>query len=153
MALAEHPIRTPEWIKALVENVLVDCVTPLGFMGPLGYRYWEPAAVDNQASCWQVAVYPTPNEVRGQDKLDGACYVTGFRFDVAKLIRGFSDVDELVWHSPAKYAGNLDGPELSVQGVFLGKRVWVRFFHLPPPDELPSYAVDPRTGVGTELPA
>jgi len=153
VSVSEHTVQTPDWIKALVENVLIECVTPLGFMGPLGYRYWEPDNNDNAAKCWQVVVFPTPNEVRGQDKLDGAVFVSGFRFDVLRLMGAFSDVEDVVWCSPAKYNGTLDGPELSVRGLFLGKHVWVRFFHLPPPDESPAYAVDPRTNVATELPA
>ncbi len=153
MSFSEHTVETPAWIKALVEDVIQPCVLPLGFMGHLGYRYWGPDDPDNQYEGWQLCVYPTPSEIRGQAADDGGMYVAGFRFDVSRLITGLTDVDDVVWASPARYTSNLDGPEISVRGAFAGKRVWVRFFCMPPPDEPPSFQVDPSTGEATELPA
>ncbi len=153
MSLSEHTIQTPGWISALVEDVLVGCVLPLGFAGPIGYRYWPPDDQTNPSAAWLIVAYPTPSVVRGQDAADGAVFVSGFRFDVATLIKAMGDVSEVVWCSPAGSGNNLDGPEISVRGTFLGKDVWIRFFSLPPPDEPPAYAVDPRTGEATELPA
>lgn len=150
--IVEHTVETPAWIKALVED-LTECVTPLGFIGPLGYRYWEPDDPQNPSEAWQVVVYPTPNEVRGTDRNDGAMFVSGFRLDVGRIIGMFCAVDELVWASPAKHSGDLDGPEISLRGRYTSKHVWVRFFSLPPRDEPPAFAVNPTTGTATELPA
>lgn len=150
--IAEHTVETPSWVKALVED-LADCVTPLGFIGPLGYRYWEPDDPANAAGVWQVVVFPTPNEIRGSDKNDGAMFVSGFRLDVGRIVGMFCDVNELVWASPANFTRQLDGPEISLKGRYTTKTVWVRFFSLPPPDEPPAYAVDQAAGTATELPA
>lgn len=150
--IAEHTVETPCWIKALVED-LTDCVTPLGFIGPLGYRYWEPDDPANPADAWQLVVYPTPNEVRGPDANDGAMFVSGFRLDVGRIIGTFCEISEVVWSSPAKHGNNLDGPEISLKGRYTTKTVWLRFFSLPPPDEPPAYAVDPAAGTAVELPA
>lgn len=148
--VAEHTVLTPKWISALVEDVVVECVTPQGFMGQLGYRYWPP---DDAGLPWTVAAYPTPTAVVGDAVPPGAVTVSGFRFDVGRLLAAMSGVTEVVWAAPAKYNGNMDGPEISVRGVFAGKHVWFRFFHLPPPDESPAYSLDLRTAEATELSA
>ena len=150
--IAEHTVETPSWLKALVDD-LTECVVPLGFLGQLGYRYWEPDDPANAADAWQVVVYPTPNEVRGSDANDGAVFVSGFRLDVGRIIAMFNATEELVWASPANFSRNLDGPEISLKGRYTTKKVWLRFFSLPPQDEPPAFAVDPVAGVATELPA
>lgn len=149
MSFQEYTIQEPLWLKALVEDVVVDAFEPLGFIGPLGYRYWGPGDVQNQFDGWQVCVFPTPVEVRGCHPGDGALGVQGFRLDVAHLIKALGGaIEMLVWHSPTRYNQDLDGPELSVQGQFAGKRVWLRVFNLPPPDEPAACFFDPRTGQG-----
>lgn len=144
--IEEHIIQEPSWIKTLIEDVVVDAVLPLGFIGPLGYRYWEPGNVNNHFDGWIVAVFPTPNEVKGPCDTDGSRFVAGFHLDLGKIVDVFRPVEELAWRMPVSYNGDLDGPELSVQGQFAGKHVWLRFFHMPPPDEPSSYYVDPVAG-------
>lgn len=151
--LVEHTIETPHWLVSLVEDVLMDAVIPLGFIGPLGYRYWEPDDEGNASNVWQVAVYPTPNEIRGSDRNDGSMFVSGFRLDIGSILKCFHEVEEVVWVSPTKYSGILDGPEISLRGTFTNKQVWLRFYNMPPPDEPPAFAVNPQTAEATELPA
>jgi hypothetical protein len=153
MAFEEHVVSTPQWIVTLMDEVVVDCVRPMGFIGHLGYRFWSPDDPTNPSTSWVVVAYPTANEVRGQNRLDGAMFVSGFSLDVGRLLASLTPVAEVVWNMPAKYNNSLDGPELSVRGQFAGKHVWLRFFHLPPPDESPAFAVDPLTSEATELPA
>src|SRR4051794_2137678 len=114
--LEEHRIREPSWIKALVEDVLLDSFEPLGFIGPLGYRWWEPGSPDNTFDGWQIAVFPTPNEVRGPVAEDGCKHVAGFQLDVGRIVGVMAGVDHLVWNAPAQYNGDLDGPELGIKG-------------------------------------
>jgi hypothetical protein len=153
MALEEHTIREPSWIKALVYDVIVDAVQPLGFIGPLGYYWWQPGNDHNVFDGWQVVVFPAPYEIRGTSPHDGNKSVSGFRLNFSSILEVLSSVESVVWHSPVRYNGDLDGPELSVQGQFAGKRVWLRFFNLPPPDEPCSHYVDPTTGEAREKPA
>lgn len=149
--IVEHAIEIPHWIKSLIDNI-VDCMTPFGFIGPLGYRYWEPDNSENlHAGVWQIVVYPVPNEVCGSNSTDGALFVSGFRFDIGKLIECMSSTSSIVWNSPANYTCRLDGPEISIGGRYAGHNVMVRLFNLPPPDEQPAYAFDPKTGRATEL--
>lgn len=153
MAIAEHAVNHPAWVADLVDGVMVEAVTPLAFIGALGYQYWPPGTPGGRADAWVVVVYPSPNEVRGQDANDGALSVSGFKLDVWKVVRAFAEVEAVTWHAPTNYTGNLDGPELAVLGTYAGHRAEVRFFHLPPKNEPAAYAVDPRTGYVTELPA
>ena len=153
MAFEVHTIQEPAWLKALVEDVVVDAVVPLGFIGPLGYRYFEPQNPENSFDGWQVVIYPTPNEVRGPVANDGCKYVSGFCLDVGRIIEAMSQVDSVAWNAPVQYNGYLDGPEISVQGQFAGKHIWLRFFQLPPPDEPCFFYINPQTGEVAEKPA
>jgi hypothetical protein len=150
MTIEEHVIQEPAWIKALVEDVLLPSMHPYGFIGPLGYRWWEPENPGNSFDGWQIAVFPTPNELRGPHPDDGCLYVNGFRLDVGKILSVLSEVQQVAWNSPTAYQGDLDGPELSLQGSFAGKVIWLRFFQIPPPDERPAYYVNPVTGEAWE---
>lgn len=149
--LEEHTVREPTWIRTLVDDVVMEAITPLGTIGPLGFRYWPPGQEDNTFDGWQVVIYPTPNEVRGPVPGDGCKTVSGFKLDVARIIGVMNHVDSVVWMSPVRYNGDLDGPEVSLRGTFIGKRVWLRFFHLPPADEPCTTAVNPATGQTTTL--
>jgi hypothetical protein len=150
MSFEVHTIEEPQWLRALVQDVLVDAVQPLGFIGPLGYRWWEPNNTENNFDGWQVAVYPTPNEVIGPTAFDGCKYVSGFRLNVWHILNCLTAVEGVAWHAPVQYNGYLDGPEISVRGMFAGKHVWIRFFQLPPPDEPASFLVNPATGQAIE---
>lgn len=148
MAIEEHISEKPSWIDALVENVL-DAMFPLGFIGPLGYRWWEPENPNNGFDGWQIVVFPTPNEAAG-GKHDGCKYVSGFHLNISQILASFNVVKAVVWNSPAQYNGDLDGPEFYIQGQFAGKDVWLRVFNLPPPDEPCSYVVNLETGAARE---
>lgn len=151
MALEEHTIQEPYWIKALVDDVVIEAMQPHGFIGPLGYRWWEPDSPNNSFAGWQIVVFPTPNEVKGATAHDGSRYVSGFRLDVGRIIQAMGGtVESVVWNAPMQYNGDLDGPELSVQGQFAGRHIWLRFFHIPPPDEPPSFYVNPDSGEAWE---
>lgn len=153
MSFEVHTILEPLWLRSFIEDVVIDAVTPLGFIGPLGYRWWEPGNSANPFDGWQIVVYPTPNEVRGPVVHDGCKYVSGFRLNVGHIIGVMTTVEAVVWNAPVQYNGDLDGPEVGVQGMYAGKHVWLRFFQMPPPDEPCSFFVDPATGQTIEKPA
>lgn len=135
----------PAWVDALVE-VVRGAMTPLGFIGYLGYRVWEPDARYNQnPDGWTVVVFPTPYEWSGGAG-DGGRGVSGFRLDVVPLLDAFTEVRQMAWSSPAQYNGDMDGPELTLTGTFLGKHVLLRVFNLPPPDEPTAFVYDPHKG-------
>ena len=90
MTIEEHVIDKPSWIDALVEVVL-ESMIPLGFIGPLGYRWWEPENPNNGYEGWQIIVFPTPNEAVG-GKHDGFKYVSGFQLNMGKILSGFAGV-------------------------------------------------------------
>ncbi len=150
MALEQHTIVTPAWLRALIEDVVVEVVTAFGFMGPIGFRYEEPAD-DQPDAAWVIHAYPTPNEVRGCDANDGMMFVSGFSVNLGALLDAFQTVTSVTWHSPAQQTAHDSGPKIVVQGTFLGRRVALHFFRMPPADEPPAFAVNPRTSEATEL--
>jgi len=151
MSVVEHVFAVPPWLSYLVNDVLLECITPLGFIGQIGYRYWGPDEPGNPSQLWVIAAYPTANVIRGAHAQDGAVFVSGFQFDIGKLFLALTDLKEITWNNPTTYTGALDGPELSLKGEFMGKQLWLRFFNVPPPDEAPAFAVNPQTSEATEL--
>lgn len=150
--IEEHTIQTPLWIRSLVEDVLVEAFQPLAFMGPLGYRYSPPNEEDDDKA-WQLAVYPTAAQVKPNEEKAGMVFVSAFSLNVGHVVECLQDVSELVWHSPTKYSGELDGPEIRIRGKFAGREVRLRVFNRPPADEPPAFLVDPQTSEAVELPA
>lgn len=150
MSVEIHTAEQPKWLDALVETVL-ECVTPDdSFMGPLGYRWWEPDNAYSLCPDWVLAVYPTPYDARGGAADGGRC-VSGFSLDVKRLAQAFAEVNELRWDAPVRYYGDLDCPALTICGKFAGKKVQLRVFHLPPSDEPSACAVDAKSGAVTRL--
>ena len=139
-----HIVEEPYWLKALVERI-DKCVTALNLMGPLGYRWLEPGTINNPNPAWIVAIYPTPNEAYGGG-CDGQKLYPGFALDIGQLIEGFSQIKEVAWNNPTGYNGDLDGPEVSIKGLFIGEPVWLRVFHIPPSDEDPTLVVNIANG-------
>jgi hypothetical protein len=148
-----HTLEQPAWIKALVDDVVLECIRPDGFMGPLAFAWWEPGNPDNTFSGWQIMVYPTPNELRGAHAEDGCRFVNGFRLDVGRIMQAMGPIEDVVWNTPTRYTGFLDGPELSVQGAFAGRHVLLRVFNLPPPGTRATYYVNPRDGSAVKKPS
>lgn len=137
--------RPPAWVEALVEAVR-EATAPLGFIGYLGYRLWEPDARYNQnPDGWTLAVFPTPYEWSGGEG-DGGRGVSGFNLDLLPLLDCFTEVRKMAWHSPVQYNGDMDGPEVIIEGTFLGKHVLLRVLNLPPPDEPTAFVYDPQKG-------
>jgi len=143
--IVSHDVARPHWLDALADAV-IDLMTPLGVIGPLGFCWWEPQGT---ATEWVVAVYPTPNELRGGQH-DGCLTVSGFQLDVLKLISFFSSVAEVAWRSPVRCGEDFDGPELFVRGLFLGKTIRLRVFLFPPHDEPAGCIIDAATGQARE---
>lgn len=139
--LSLAPVEQPPFIAALMD-VLIGAITPDGFLGPLGYRWWGPDTPGSTFPGWTVVAYPTPHELRGGAN-DGAKGVMGFQLNIAAIVGAFSTLENLDWHAPVQYNGDLDGPEIAIKGQFAGKSVWLRVFHLPPSDEPASIIVDP----------
>ncbi len=140
-----HVTEETPWVGAMLD-VIVSALSPHDFFGPLSYRLWEPdPRTDGAEPHWVLAVFPTPFEHRGGAE-DGCRAVSGFTLDQKLLQGAFSSVNALAWHMPTRYNGDLDGPELRIRGVFCGRDVWLRIFHMPPPDEAASHVYEPATG-------
>lgn len=143
MAIEEHVALTPNWLKALVDDVVLPAFSPFEYELPLGFRYKRPAA---ESEPWEVLIFPPPILLVNQpDSEEDSPATLGFSLDVAKIIDGLNHVDGVAWRAPVKYNNNLDCPEVSVQGRFAGYRVRVRFFHAPPPDEPAVLSLDVQT--------
>lgn len=140
-----HVVEEPHWVGALLD-VVVNALTPHDFCGPLAYRLWEPdSRVDGDEPHWVLAVFPTLHE-RRDGAADGAPTASGFTVDQLSLQEAFSSITSVAWNMPVRYNTDLDGPELRIRGVFCGRDVWLRLFHLPPPDEPVSCVFDSVAG-------
>lgn len=153
MTIKINEIQSPHWIKALIEEVVIEAIQPDTFMGPLRYHWWEPGNQGNSFDGWQVVTYPTANEVRGPAAADGCSFVAGMSLDVSKIMKAMSKVDDVWWKMPARSTGYLDGPSIGVSGDFAGRHILLRVYHLPPPNDPPAFFYNPNTGAVQERPA
>jgi len=144
MEVEEHVAEEPQWLKTLMARI-VDAVEPLNLMGSFGYRWLQPETLENPSVAWIMVVFPTPNEAYGGSD-DGRLLYPGFNLDIGFLLDGFSAVGDLKWNNPTIYNGELDGPNISIQGFFAGYPVWLQIFHLPPTDQEPTLVVDLASG-------
>lgn len=149
-AVEEHVIDQPPWLNVLVELVC-DAMSPLGFVGPLGYSWWEPGNPHNPFDGWTLAVYPTPGEAIGGSN-DGCLYVNGFRLDVTRILKALNRVESVEWNAPTVYTQNFDGPEIIVKGWLVNEHVCIRVFNIPPPNEPAAFSINQETGEVTERP-
>lgn len=134
------------WVREVADKV-AEHMVPIGYIGPVGYMMWTPDNVNNMTpGQWQIAVYPTPNEVAGKPDQDGARYICGFTLRLLPLLAAFQTVTRVEWVCPARYTGDLDGPEIVVHGVYADHDVVLRVFSQPPKDEPASTIINHRTG-------
>lgn len=145
--MADFAVQTldePAWVRTFLE-FLAGAITPHDFFGPLSCRMYPYQGNSADDPEFVLLVFPTPFEVRYGAE-DGAISSPGFTLDVQRVLSGFSSVKSMAWHVPVVYNGNLDGPELRISGTFVGIRVWLRIFTIPPSTEQPSHVYEPQTG-------
>ena len=104
-------------------------------MGPLeyGYRLEEDIV--------ELIVYPTPVELVG-GAVDGAVVVPGFSLDLQMLPAAFERVDALHWQAHSMGSYDLEGPHLSLEGIYQGHHVWLRVLSEPPEEAEPGLRLD-----------
>jgi hypothetical protein len=131
----------PSWLEPLIEAAAAG-LTVHGPVGELGLRYRE---VDG---LWDVLLYALPVELVGGAH-DGGLAAPGFTLDVRKLLPAFTRMDALGWDAHGTSPENVaDGPCLSVEGEFAGRKVWLRILAYAPEDVAPARKVDSRRRAG-----
>ena len=125
--------QTPVWIEALVD-IVSECIEPHTFMGPLGFRYREDAAIS------EISVYPCPIELMGGSE-DAEIVSPLFSLNLQPLWTAFEDRVEFRWH--AHSVGPHDyGAYIAVEGRYEGHDVWLQILAEAPDDEEPAMKVD-----------
>jgi len=127
----------PGWLDALVETV-AGAMTTQAVPGSLGLRYRE------EEGAWEVLVYPLPVELVGGAH-DGSVVSPGFSLDVEQVRVAFSRVDAVNWQ--AHPFDEDEGPEVSIEGEYAGREVWLRILAFAPGDEEPGFKVDVNRGM------
>lgn len=146
----------PEWLRELFERV-GTLVTPLGFIGELGFRYLEPDNPANTTNRWLLAAYLVPHELAG-GKHDGSSVVAGFSLSLTELSKLFLNVTSVVWKVPRAYTDGLAGPEIWLEGVYNAgtqEKEWLPAVQLhiysdPPSDEKPAVVLNTYTNTLTQ---
>ncbi|MCP4658686.1 MAG: hypothetical protein GY856_25015 [bacterium] len=124
----------PAWMESLIDVVLESIETHT-LMGPLGYRYGEDSGL------WEILVYPTPVELSGGD-VDGMIVSPGFSLDLEPLLAAFEQIADMRWSVYRYGLHGLDGPEISIEGVYEGNEIFLRILAEAPEDEEPGIKVD-----------
>jgi hypothetical protein len=104
-------------------------------MGPLAYGYRL------EEDLLELIVYPTPVELVG-GAVDGAVVIPGFSLDLHMLSAVFERVDALHWQAHSLGPYDLEGPYLSLEGIYQGHHVWLRVLSAPPEEAEPGLRLD-----------
>jgi len=140
----ESPEEQPAWLHDLIRQI-AEQVRPLGFIGQLGFRYLSPDAIQNTSQRWLIGVYLIPHELAG-GRHDGAAVISGFCFNILKLLDIFSEIKTLEWRVPRSYTDGLAGPEVWLEGLYRGtQQVQLHIYDEPPSDESPDLVLDVTT--------
>jgi hypothetical protein len=144
---------TPEWLIKLFQDV-GGLITPLGFIGELGFRYLSPADPANTTTRWLLAAYLIPHELAG-GKHDGSSVVAGFSLSITELSKLFVEVSSVTWRVPRFYTDGLSGPEVWLEGAYEGEKADLMFVQLhiysdPPHDETPAVVLNTHTNTITQ---
>jgi hypothetical protein len=125
----------PSWMEPLVEAASASILVH-GPEGPLGLRYREAEGL------WDILVYPLPVEMVGGAH-DGGLAAPGFFLDLRGLGAAFTRVDALGWDAHGTSPPDPgDGPCVSIEGEFAGRRIWLRVLAYAPGDVGPAMKVD-----------
>ena len=122
----------PEWVYTLVEAV-AGSMTGNSDSGPLGFLYGE------EEGDWEIVIYPKPIELVGGAE-DGEVVAPGFSLDIEEVRGEFERVDAISWQSLGFPHG--DGPHVSIEGVYLGRKVLIHVLAYAPDDEEPEMRLD-----------
>jgi len=146
MMAIEFKFDLPTWLNDLIRTV-ADLISPMGFIGQLGFRYLPPEAEKNTTKRWLIAVYIVPHELIG-GKNDGAKTVSGFCLSLKKLLDLFDDITLLEWRVPRSYSDGLAGPEIWLEGYYMGTNpVQLHIYADSPADENPELTLDVSTNI------
>jgi hypothetical protein len=128
----EEGLADTAWLDRLLE-VVAACIEAESPMGPLGLRYRE------EGGFWEVWIFPTPVELVGGAH-DGAVVVPGITLDLEEFQAAFDKVEAFVWN--ALGLNYPEGPHIAIEGVFLGREVYLQVSARAPEDEEPGLKVD-----------
>ena len=120
------------WLNTLLEEV-EGCMQPDSPMGSLGLQYSE------EEDFWEVWIYATPVELVG-GRHDGEVVVPGFALDLEQLRESFDSV--IAFHWNALGLNYPEGPHVAIEGVFLGREVYLQVLAYAPEGEEPGLKLD-----------
>jgi hypothetical protein len=129
---SDDELEDEDWLNSLLEEV-GSCMVADSPMGPLGLRYRE------EEDFWEVWIYPTPVELVG-GRHDGEVVVPGFSLDLEQLRECFDSVAAFNWNAIG--LNNPEGPHVSIEGIFLGREVYLQVLAYAPEGEEPGLKLD-----------
>ncbi len=124
----------PTWLADLVDSVSA-CIEAHSPMGPLEYWY------STEEEITELIIFPTPVELVG-GAVDGAVVVAGFSLDLHTLQTAFERLDAVYWQAHSLGFHDVEGPHLSLEGIYQGQEVWLRVLSEPPEEAEPGLRLD-----------
>lgn len=111
-------VSPPDWLSQFV-NAVTGNIHAHDLLSPLGCHFHEVKGV------WEVTVFASRTEIIGGSE-DGRLQHSSFNVNVAQLLTLFTKVDAVEWQSQP--LGQFDelGAHLSIEGVHLTHRIWLR---------------------------
>ena len=110
----------PAWIEQLTVSV-IERIQPIDLMAPIGCHVFH----DLELNEWELTLFAARTEVVG-GRCDGKITSSKFVLDLKELGELFSTVTRIQWQSHSIDQDDELGPNVSVEGMYDGHRVWLR---------------------------
>lgn len=128
---------SPTWIDSLIMHIL-SCMEGHSITGGISSRHRQ------EEELLELIIHPTSIELVGGAE-DGAEVTPGFSLDVQLLMTAFEQVNAIHWIAHGFGPFDLEGPNISIEGIYKSHQVWVRILAYPPEDEPPGIYLDALT--------
>ncbi len=108
----------PDWLQSLADEV-ANLFHAVDILAPLGCHYCQ---IDGT---WEITLFASRTEIVG-GAADGRHRTSRFHMDLKSLMGLFDEVESAYWQAQGLGAEDDLGPHLGVEGMYAGRRVWLR---------------------------
>lgn len=114
----------PEWMQPLADYVAAQFMAA-DVLAPIGCHFCEADGL------WEITLFSSQTEIVGGSQ-DGGIRPSRFHLDLKNLVDVFDSVDSMYWQAQGLGYEDQLGPHVGIEGMFEGRRVWLRVLAIPP---------------------
>lgn len=120
------PAEPPEWLRNMTARFCAAFVDHPK-TASIGCHHY----LDEELRVWEVTMFFGRLEIIG-GAFDGQSFSAGFSLDVTSLAAEFDHPPEIRWRGAVQNQSDELGVHLSLDGLWHGRRIWLRILSQPP---------------------